>query len=680
MKIQKLLAAVSAAAVLLSCGTLIPQVPADAAETVAFSGIQGLPFDGDPFKGVDVSSVTALEDSGVRFYDAAGREQDIFVTLADAGVNTVRIRIWNDPTASGSGATYGGGANDVRQAVRIAERCAAAGLKLLLDFHYSDFWADPAKQRAPKAWENYSTAQKADAITKFTADTLKTIRDTGAEIAMVQIGNETTTGMCGVHLADGNWSEDKWRELASLWNAGAKAVRSFDRSILIALHFTNPEKASNMAYIAKMLAQTKVDYDVFATSYYPYWHGTLQNLTQVLSDIAASYHKKVLVAETSWAYNYENTDFGGNTISEASQLGDYVSYPVSTAGQTAFLTDLFRAVAAVPDGAGIGVFYWEPAWLGLSGDYQTVSGLWNKYGAGWATDAAQEFDPDAKYAGGSSVENQALFDKNGRPLDSLYVFRNIRGAESGRDPHKGKNLIGNPGFEHDGGWSAQPDGWELHGTAGGHFDVRAEDAHGGGYALHWYSETPFSGSTASTQITVTESGRYRAAVTLQADESTEYEITLSAGSRKETASGRGSGWENWQTPAVEMDLAAGETVRLTVSVSGGAGAFGSVDDCEIILTESPAVTTTAAPVTTTTTTVTETTATETEPVTASLWGDADCSGITDVTDVVLIARYAAEDGEAVISAQGKLNGDVNGDHRLDGSDCADILRRVAKLI
>ena len=110
MKIQKLLAAVSAAAVLLSCGTLIPQVPADAAETVVFSGIQGLPFDGDPFKGVDVSSVTALEDSGVRFYDAAGREQDIFVTLADAGVNTVRIRIWNDPTASGSGATYGGGA------------------------------------------------------------------------------------------------------------------------------------------------------------------------------------------------------------------------------------------------------------------------------------------------------------------------------------------------------------------------------------------------------------------------------------------------------------------------------------------------------------------------------------------------------------------------------------------
>ena len=204
--------------------------------------------------------------------------------------------------------------------------------------------------------------------------------------------------------------------------------------------------------------------------------------------------------------------------------------------------------------------------------------------------------------------------------------------------------------------------------------MRAEDAHGGGYALHWYSEAPFSGSTASTQITVTESGRYRAAVTLQADESTEYEITLSAGSRKETASGRGSGWENWQTPAVEMDLAAGETARLTVSVSGGAGAFGSVDDCEIILTETPAVTTTAAPVTTTTTVA------ETEPVSAAVWGDADCSCDTDVSDTVLIARYAAEDGNAVITAQGKANGDVNGDHRLDSDDCTDILRRIAKLI
>ena len=134
MKRKRLLSVLTAAVLLLGCGGLLPS--AAAAETVIFSGVSGLPFaDGEPFKGADISSVIALEQSGVRFYDSTGREQDIFVTLADAGINCIRVRIWNDPTASRSGVTYGGGANDAKQAVKIAERCAKAGLKLFVDFH-----------------------------------------------------------------------------------------------------------------------------------------------------------------------------------------------------------------------------------------------------------------------------------------------------------------------------------------------------------------------------------------------------------------------------------------------------------------------------------------------------------------------------------------------------------------
>ena len=106
--------------------------------------------------------------------------------------------------------------------------------------------------------------------------------------------------------------------------------------------------------------QCSVDYDVFATSYYPYWHGTPDALKNTLGNIAKTYNKKVLVAETSWANSFENKDPGSNTISSKSDLGNYVSYPVGADGQIAFLNDLFRAMAAIPDGRGIGVFYWEP--------------------------------------------------------------------------------------------------------------------------------------------------------------------------------------------------------------------------------------------------------------------------------------------------------------------------------
>ena len=579
------------AAVLTACGLLLngtsvrlPVQTAAAAETVTFSGLEGLPFaNGDPFKGVDVSSVISLENSGVKFYDRSGRERDLFVTLKSAGVNTVRVRVWNDPYNSSTRENYGGGICDQNVAVQIAKRCADAGLKLLVDFHYSDFWADPGKQRAPKAWANYSVSQKADAIYDFTLDTLKKIGATGADIAMVQVGNETTTGMCGILLSDYDWSDEGWSALASLFNAGSRAVRAYSRDTLVAVHFTNPEKTSNMAYLAKMLSQTKVDYDVFATSYYPYWHGTLSNLTSVLTSVAQTYGKKVMVAETSWVRTLEDGDGFSNTIQSTDDMGDYVSYEISVDGQSAFLHDLFTAVAAVPDGKGIGVFYWEPAWLGVGSNQSSNQALWNTYGSGWANASAAEFDSSAgEWYGGSCVDNESLFSTGGVPLDSLYAFGSAHGDGSSSPTEYGDNLLRNPGFEADGGWSDSPTGWSLRGTADGHFDVRAEDARAGSYALHWYSEGAFSGSTASTSVTVSESGTYRCAVHIQADESSTCTLTVqTSGGKQQTVTAKGSGWAAWTEPAVTVEANAGETVTVTVSVSGGAGSYGSIDDCSV---------------------------------------------------------------------------------------------------
>ena len=703
MKSHKLLSVFTAAVMLLGSGGLLP--PASAAETVSFSGISGLPFaNGEPFKGADISSVIALEQSGVKFYDNSGREQDIFVTLADAGINCIRVRIWNDPTASQSGVTYGGGANDAKQAVKIAERCANAGLKLFVDFHYYDFWADPSKQKAPKAWANYSVQQKADAIYSYTKETLSQLDRTGADIAMVQIGNETTAGMCGVLLSDGNWGDAIWSDLAKLWNAGSKAVREYDPDALVALHFTNPEKTSNMQYLAKMVNQTKVDYDVFATSYYPYWHGTLQNLTSVLTGIANTYHKKVLVAETSWAYTFQNYDPGVNTIGSQKDLGSSVSYPVSAAGQAAFLTDLFKAVAAVPNGMGIGVFYWEPAWLPVSSDFNTAKQLWQQYGGGWAYESAQEYDPDAKDYGGSGWENQALFSADGKPLESLYMFRSVTGSgqNNPQQPESGQNLLKNPGFEADGGWSDHPTGWTLKSTAADHFDVRAEDVRTGNNALHWYSKTAFSGSTAETTVQVPEDGTYRCTMYVQADESTVYAVSADvSGEKRDEIIDGGRGWSMWEQKELLVTAKAGETVTLRLTVKGGDGAYGSADDCSIAKILVPE--TTQPPVPATTPAHPETTVlydgttggpllTTTEPVTTSetdvttqaysvtLRGDANCDDAVDVSDAVLTARFCVGDASEAVTDQGLRNADCDREGSVTGDDVSMILQAIAKII
>jgi arabinogalactan endo-1,4-beta-galactosidase len=169
---------------------------------------------------------------------------------------------------------------------------------------------------------------------------------------------------------------------------------------------------------------------VFASSYYPFWHGTLENLTQKLGEVAEQFDKKVMVAETAYAYSYENFDGHSNTIGEGAVFDK--PYPFTVQGQARAMADVVKAVASLGD-AALGVFYWEPGWIPVPVDnnaaspevaWQQRSTLWEKHGSGWASSYAGGYDPDdaGVWYGGSACDNQALFDAEGHPLESLNIF------------------------------------------------------------------------------------------------------------------------------------------------------------------------------------------------------------------------------------------------------------------
>ncbi|WP_025948622.1 glycosyl hydrolase 53 family protein [Geobacillus thermocatenulatus] len=598
-------------------------------------------------KGVDVSSIIALEDSGVKFYNAAGKKQDIFKTLKEAGINYVRVRVWNDPyDAKGHG--YGGGNNDLEKAIEIGKRATAIGMKLLVDFHYSDFWADPAKQRPPKAWAKLNFEAKKKALYRFTKESLKAMLKEKIQVGMVQIGNETNGAFVG---------ETDWAKICELLNAGSRAVRETSPNILVVLHFTNPETPGRYASIAKTLAEHKVDYDVFASSYYPFWHGTLANLTSVLKYVANTYHKKVMVAETSYPYTTKDGDGHENTVPKSS--GQTLNYPITVQGQASAIRDVIQAVAAVGKW-GIGVFYWEPAWIPVGPPERLKQNekKWEKYGSGWASHFAAEYDPDAAiWHGGSAVDNQALFDFNGRPLPSLYVFKYVNtGAvaplkideikdiyihamfgepvvlpvtvtatyndgsqrlvsvkwdqdeldqalrtgigthviqgvvESGQTVRAyleitPKNYVINPSFE-----DQDRTMWNIiyrNGTSP-HTDYleKAADAKSGNYSLHFYSSEAVDFQVEQT-ITGLEPGYYDLSMFLQGGDASNAEIYLYAktGGKEYRAAATVNGWLNWSHPEIHDIYIGDGTVTIGASIKANGGAWGTLDDFQLYRTK-----------------------------------------------------------------------------------------------
>jgi len=391
--------------------------------------------------GADLSSYIALKDSGVVFRDENGKplnDAEFFSYLRNGGMNWVRIRIWNDPYNS-SGNGYGGGNNDLDKAIRLGQMVTGAGMRVLIDFHYSDFWADPKKQKAPKAWAGYSVEEKEAAVYQFTLDSLNALRNAGVDVGMVQVGNETNNGIAG---------ETAWDNMAKLFKAGSRAVREFDKNCLVAVHFTDPQKG--YADIAKRLHDSEIDYDVFGSSYYPFGHGDASNLKSVLEYIVETYGKKVMAAETSWPTTLTDGDgYGFASPPTIPEMYKDQDYGVSVQGQADEMQELISKVNAINDtypGKSIGVFYWEPAWIspyyikdsdGNDDDslYRQNFDLWEKYGSGWASSYAAEYDPDdaGVWFGGSAMDNSSWFDFDGTALPTAQIYSLVRtGASTDR--------------------------------------------------------------------------------------------------------------------------------------------------------------------------------------------------------------------------------------------------------
>ena len=380
--------------------------------------VEAIPDISDDFyRGMDASAVLALENSGVKYYNFDGEEQDVFMTLAQAGVNYIRLRVWNDPyDENGNG--YGGGNNDVATAITLGQRATKYGMKVCIDFHYSDFWADPKKQFVPKAWEGMEIEEKADTLYDFTLDSLTQLLEAGVDVGMVQIGNEINNGMSG---------ETDVANIRKLLTAGSKAVReaavNSGKEILVAVHYTNIDDMKKLDTLLTGLQVKEIDYDIVGLSFYPYWHGTMDDLKNAITHIRNTYGKKVYVAENAYCYTAEDGDGSANSVEGTDDLAE--GYSASVQGQANEVRDV---CAATSESGAEGIFYWEGTWIPVGPADADNSALWEKYGSGWASSYASGYDPkDAgQYYGGCSWDNQAMFDFTGHPLASLKVFKYLK--------------------------------------------------------------------------------------------------------------------------------------------------------------------------------------------------------------------------------------------------------------
>ena len=518
--------------------------------SLTISQVEGL--SDDFMMGVDISSLLSLEASGRVFYGFDGKPQDIFKTLSQAGVNYIRVRVWNDPfDAEGNG--YGGGNCTVDTAIALGKRAAEYGMGLMVDFHYSDFWADPGKQQAPKAWANMSIEEKENAIYNYTVESIKAIQNAGIQIGMVQVGNETTGGICG---------EKTEASIYRLMKSAAKAVRDTNKGILIGVHYTNPEK-KRYSYYANCLQNYGVDYDVFASSYYPEYHGTLENLKEQLNTVHNISGKKVMIAETSWAYS-------------SSTAGEYER---SVQGQADEIRACVNAMKELGDYA-IGVFYWEPAWIDVPGDSEVEKH--NKrelYGAGWASSYAGSYDPNdaGKYYGATGCIPTSLFSPDGYPLESLKTFYFVRVGTK----EQPKNYVKNPSFE-----ESDTSMWKITELVAGTTDYQEKqaDAKAGTKSLHFWSDQPVEFSAEQT-ITSLEKGKYAFSLSVQGDaagdDATLLIYVISDGVRYEQTFTL-AGWVNWQEPSITNILCNSGTMKVGIEIKTAAGAWGTIDCVELI--------------------------------------------------------------------------------------------------
>lgn len=343
----------------------------------------------DLIKGADISFVDEIESEGGAFYDD-GKKRDVLDILKDSGVNAARLRIWNNPTFDYC---------NPKKTIKMAKRIKEKGMHFLLDFHYSDYWADPGKQYMPKAWQGLSFEQLVEQVEAFTASMMQELEAAGALPDMVQVGNEITNGMMWDEgRVDGEFNTEKqWEKLGELIVAGSRGVRSISKSgqqIPVMIHIDRGGDNEGSRYFYDRLAALGIDYDIIGLSYYSWWHGTLEAFTHNIHDLAHRYHKPIIIVEV--AHPWTMTPPEGHSLIYNQEEWVDLGFPATVEGQKKWLQELIQRIKEVPHGRGLGLYYWEPCWIPSK--------------------------PTWSVGHENNWSNLTLFDFDGHKLDSLNAF------------------------------------------------------------------------------------------------------------------------------------------------------------------------------------------------------------------------------------------------------------------
>lgn len=363
-------------------------------------------------KGMDLSTLLELERCGAKYYED-GKEKNILDIMKEHDVDTIRLRLWNDPKSE-DGEPYGAGNNDLAETIAIGKKVTDAGFGVLLNFHYSDFWADPGKQIKPKAWKDFGVDELEQAVYDFTLENLTRIIEAGVNVTMIQVGNELSNGLL--------WPEGKvpnYDNIAKFVNAGIRACRKVNADIPIMIHLDNG--GNNELYVRWFtnFIERGEEFEYIGLSYYPFWHGSLDQLEFNMNDIAKRFNKDLIIAEVSMGFTMDSyqeyeklADSERKGYATKPELVEKIDYPMTIEGQADFTKDFLNRVANVVDDHGKGFFWWEPAWIPVPG-------------SGWATPASLKYMNDPGPCG-NEWANQALFDYDGNVLPALDVIKNFK--------------------------------------------------------------------------------------------------------------------------------------------------------------------------------------------------------------------------------------------------------------
>ena len=377
--------------------------------------VQSLKSRTDFLVGVDCSMVSIIEENGGKYYDFKYKEVDFFKLLKSNGVNLVRSRLWhnyNSPNGS-----KGGGNNDKQHVLSMALRAKSAGLKFLLDFHYSDNWADPGKQSCPFEWQNLNFNEASSALYSYTQETIEYFIKNGANIDYVQIGNEINNGFMfpfgQIDWSNENSKNNGLNNVANLLNVAINAVKSISPLTKIILHIgdtaliTYNQNGKNIPmglWFFQQMISRGVNYDISAVSFYLFYHHIngdfldMNTVTESINQFIDNFGKPFIIMEYSTAYTLNNHPFAENQFGEKEKKLIENEYSVSFQGQVNFIIDLAEKVAMAKNNQGLGICYWGGDWIPVKG-------------AGWS-------DPSTK----SSWSNQALFTYDGLATPALAAM------------------------------------------------------------------------------------------------------------------------------------------------------------------------------------------------------------------------------------------------------------------